>query len=174
MELRDRYLEAVRKHLPWRGQDDILAELKANLESQLDEKESELSRSLKNEEAEAWLKELGPPIQMAGRYQRQQFLIGPAVFPVYWYILRLTLVWCSTIYILAKIRGDRHKRTRHWPGVRRVVESALGFAHRRGNCHVHFRRYRTSGRALRSEILLCHHRSGLGERYAVAVRAWTG
>lgn len=38
MELLDRYLEAVRKHLPWRGQDDILAELKANLESQLDEK----------------------------------------------------------------------------------------------------------------------------------------
>lgn len=100
MELLDRYLEAVRKHLPWRGQDDILAELKANLESQLEEKESELGRRLTNEEAEEWLKQLGPPIQMAARYQRQQYLIGPAVFPVYWYILRLTLAWCAAIYII--------------------------------------------------------------------------
>lgn len=102
MELLDRYLEAVRKHLPWRGQDDILAELKANLESQLEEKESELGRRLTAEEAEAWLKELGPPIQMAARYQRQQYLIGPAVFPVYWYVLRLTLAWCAAIYVIAK------------------------------------------------------------------------
>lgn len=39
---------------------------------------------------------------MASLYQRQQFLIGPAVFPVYWYILRLTLAWCAAIYILAR------------------------------------------------------------------------
>ena len=35
MELLDRYLEAVKKHLPWQRQDDIIAELRANLESQL-------------------------------------------------------------------------------------------------------------------------------------------
>lgn len=102
MELLDNYLEAVRKHLPWRGQDDVLAELKANLESQLEDKESELGRPLTTEEVEAWLKELGPPIHMAARYQRQQYLIGPAVFPVYWYILRLTMAWCAAIYIIAK------------------------------------------------------------------------
>lgn len=102
MEFLDRYLEAVRKHLPWRGRDDILAELKANLESKLEDKESEMGRRLTAEEAEAWLKELGPPIQMAARYQRQQYLIGPAVFPVYWYILRLSLAWCAAIYIIAK------------------------------------------------------------------------
>lgn len=102
MEMLDRYLESVRKHLPWRGQDDILAELEANLESQLEDKEAELGRRLTTEEAEAWLKELGPPIQMAARYQRLQYLIGPAVFPVYWYILRLTLGWCAAIYIVAK------------------------------------------------------------------------
>jgi len=46
MELLDRYLQAVRKHLPWKRQDDIIAELRANLESQLEEKEAELGRSL--------------------------------------------------------------------------------------------------------------------------------
>lgn len=102
MELLDQYLEAVRKHLPWQGQDDILAELRANLEAQLDDKEAELGRELTNEEAQEWLKRLGPPIQMAARYQRQQYLIGPAVFPIYWYVLRLTMAWCAAIYAIAK------------------------------------------------------------------------
>ena len=31
MELLDRYLQAVKKHLPLQRQDDILAELRANL-----------------------------------------------------------------------------------------------------------------------------------------------
>ena len=45
MELLDRYLEAVKKHLPWKRQDDIIAELRANLEAQLDDKETELGAS---------------------------------------------------------------------------------------------------------------------------------
>ena len=40
MELLDRYLQAVKKHLPWQRQDDIFAELKANLESQLEDKDA--------------------------------------------------------------------------------------------------------------------------------------
>ncbi|HEX8711949.1 MAG TPA: hypothetical protein VF730_08760 [Terracidiphilus sp.] len=103
MELLDRYLEAVKKHLPWQGQHDILAELKANLESQLEDKEAELGRPLNREEAEQWLKQLGPPLQMAARYQKQQYLIGPGVFPIYWYVLRLTLAWCAAIYTIAKV-----------------------------------------------------------------------
>jgi hypothetical protein len=39
---------------------------------------------------------------MAARYQRQQYLIGPTVFPMYWYILRLTLTWCAIVYSIAK------------------------------------------------------------------------
>jgi len=83
MELLDRYLQAVKKHLPWQRQDDIIAELKANLESQLEDKEGELGRPLTQGEAEDWLKQLGPPIQVAARYQPQRYLIGPAIFPIY-------------------------------------------------------------------------------------------
>jgi hypothetical protein len=102
MELLDRYLQAVKRHLPWERQDDIIAELRANLEAQLEDKEAELGRPLTKEEAEAWLKEIGPPLQVAGRYQRQQYLIGPAAFPVYWFVLRLVLTWCGVIYAIAK------------------------------------------------------------------------
>jgi len=103
MELLDRYLQAVKKHLPWQGQDDIIAELRANLEAQLEDKEAELGRLLTKEEMEEWLKQIGAPIQVAGRYQRQQYLIGPAVFPTYWYVLRLVLIWSTAIYSIAKV-----------------------------------------------------------------------
>ncbi len=100
MELLDRYLQAVAKHLPWQRQQDIIAELRANLESQLDEKQSELSRSLTQAEAEAWLQQLGSPVQMASQYQPQQCLIGPAIFPVYLYVLRLVSMWAIIIYVI--------------------------------------------------------------------------
>lgn len=100
MELLDRYLQAVAKHLPWRRQDDILAELRANLEAQLEDKEAALGRALTADEAQAWLKQLGSPLQMAARYRPVQYLIGPAVFPIYWYVLRLALGWALVIYII--------------------------------------------------------------------------
>jgi hypothetical protein len=98
MDLLDRYLEAVRKHLPWQRQDDIIAELRANLESQLEDKEAELGRPLTSGEMEAWLKELGAPMMVAARYQPQRYLIGPAIFPMYWYVLRLATFWAFVIY----------------------------------------------------------------------------
>lgn len=98
MELLDRYLAAVKKHLPWQRQDDILAELRANLESQIEDREAELGRPLTALEVEAILKQMGPPMQVAARYQTQQYLIGPALFPTYWYLLRLVLIWAAVIY----------------------------------------------------------------------------
>jgi hypothetical protein len=98
MELLDRYLQAVKKYLPLRRQDDIIAELRANMESQLEDKESELGRSLTLGEQEDWLRQIGHPIMVAARYQPQQYLIGPAIFPVYWYVLRMTFLWATVIY----------------------------------------------------------------------------
>jgi hypothetical protein len=98
MELLDRYLQAVRKHLPWQRQDDILAELRANLESQLEDKEAELGRPLTKDEAEAWLKQIGSPIQMAARYQPQQYLIGPSLFPIYLYVLKFASLLALLVY----------------------------------------------------------------------------
>jgi hypothetical protein len=103
MEFLDRYLEAVKKHLPWQRQDDILAELRANLESQLEEKEEALGRRMTPAEAEAWVKQLSPPIQVAAGYQPQQYLIGPAIFPTYRYVLRLACSWCLIIYAIGTV-----------------------------------------------------------------------
>jgi hypothetical protein len=103
MELLERYLDALRRHLPWQRQDDIIAELRANLEAQVEDREAELGRKLNDAEMEAWLKQLGSPLQVAAHYQRQQYLIGPALFPTYSYILRLVLAWATAIYVIASV-----------------------------------------------------------------------
>ena len=38
---------------------------------------------------------------MAARYQRQQYLIGPSLFPTYSYVLKLVLTWATAIYAIA-------------------------------------------------------------------------
>jgi hypothetical protein len=98
VDLFERYLQAIRKHLPWGRQDDILAELRANLESQLEDKEEERGRPLTEGEMIDWLKQLGSPMHVAMRYRPQQYLIGPAIFPMYWYVIRLTLPLTAAIY----------------------------------------------------------------------------
>jgi len=103
MELLDRYLQAVKKYLPWRRQDDILAELRANLESQLEDAEEGLGRPLTTAEVETWLKQIGPPMQVAARYQPQQYLIGPGIFPTYWYVMRMALLWTVAIYSIVSV-----------------------------------------------------------------------
>jgi hypothetical protein len=61
MDLIERYLQAVKKHLPRQRQDDIIAELRSNLEARLEDKEAGLGRPLNAEEVEAWLKQMGSP-----------------------------------------------------------------------------------------------------------------
>ena len=100
MELLDRYLQAVSRQLPRGRQQDILAELRANLEAQLEDREAELGRSLTQGEAEDWLRELGSPMEVAARYRTQQSLIGPTLFPMYWFVLRMALLWALGIYAL--------------------------------------------------------------------------
>jgi hypothetical protein len=100
MDLLDRYLQAVKKYLPWQRQDDIIAELRANLEAQLEDQEAGLGRAPTTAEVEAWLKQMGSPMQVAGRYQPQQYLIGPAIFPTYWFVLRTAFTWALVIYAI--------------------------------------------------------------------------
>lgn len=111
MELLDRYLEAVRKQLPWDRQDDIINELRANLEAQLEDKQEEVGHTLTAEEAKAWVGQLPAPRMMAARYRPQQALIGPALFPTYWTIVRMLTPW---LFVLAMIEGAVRLATHAW------------------------------------------------------------
>jgi hypothetical protein len=89
MDLIDRYLQAVKFWLPSEQKRDIIAELSEDLHSQIEDKESELGRPLNDAEVEAILKKGGPPMLVAQQYLPQRYLIGPALFPMYCFVLKL-------------------------------------------------------------------------------------
>src|SRR5271157_4377212 len=91
MELIDRYLQSVKLMLPRKQQDDVIRELSDEILSQVEEKETGLGRPLTEDEQVALLKQLGHPMLLASRYRKQRYLIDPAVFAIYWMVLRLVL-----------------------------------------------------------------------------------
>lgn len=81
MELIERYLYQVGKHLPRKNRDDILAEIKSHLEDTLDER---TGGKPTDEDVVMLLKETGSPQKMAASYAPQgQYLVGPALFPLW-------------------------------------------------------------------------------------------
>jgi len=93
-ELIERYLQAVRFWLPNKAkQEDLLAEMGEDLRSQIDAKEEELGRPLTEPEVAAILKACGNPMLVASRFGPQQYVIGPTLFPIYWFVLKMVLFW---------------------------------------------------------------------------------
>lgn len=106
-DLVDRYLQAVRFWLPkTQRQEDLLAELGEDLRSQIDDKETELGHPLDKVEMAEILKRCGSPMMVAGRLGPQRHLIGPALFPIYEFVLKMVLLWILVpvfIFILGPV-----------------------------------------------------------------------
>ncbi|MFZ0734628.1 MAG: hypothetical protein WAM79_20080 [Candidatus Sulfotelmatobacter sp.] len=106
-ELVDRYLQAVRFWLPKNHrQGDLLAELGEDLRSQIDAKEEALGHSLDQSEVSEILKRCGNPMVVASRMGPQRHLIGPTLFPVYLFVLKMVLLWILVpvfIFIVAPV-----------------------------------------------------------------------
>jgi hypothetical protein len=99
MELVERYLHAVGTYLPKDQAGDIVAELKDNLLSRIEDREGELGRPLGAPELEALLRQSGHPMLVASRYLPQQQLIGASVYPYWWFSLRLVVTIVALIYV---------------------------------------------------------------------------
>jgi len=100
MDLLDRYLQAVRFWLPKTQSDDIVAELSEDIRSNIEEKEAELGRKLKEAEVGTILKGRGRPVLVANRYLPQEHLIGPIFFPIYRFVLKIVAVCYLVPWIL--------------------------------------------------------------------------
>jgi hypothetical protein len=98
MNLLNRYLQAVGMLLPKARRDDIIAELRANILSQMEDREEALGRPLTEDEQAEILRHHGNPTIIAGRYREGNLglafgrqLIGPELFPFYTNTLTLSM-----------------------------------------------------------------------------------
>lgn len=114
MDLIERYLQAVEFWLPRKQKDDIIAELSEDLHAQIEEKEAGLGRALTEPEVEAILKQRGRPVLVANRFLPQEHLIGPVLFPIYIFVLKIVtaaylvpwvLVWIGMMVYSADKRA---------------------------------------------------------------------
>jgi hypothetical protein len=114
MDLIDRYVQRVRFFLPRRQQDDIARELAADLRAEIQDREIELGHPLDPRDLRGILKRWGHPILVAGRYQPTQYLIGPALLPIYVFVLKLVtavylipwlVVWIGLVIFSASYRS---------------------------------------------------------------------
>jgi hypothetical protein len=85
------YLLQLRSLLPRKRREDVAAEIRARLATAIEERERGLGRELDEAEAAELLKFHGHPAVVAGRYLPMGHLIGPTVFPVYWYTVQAVL-----------------------------------------------------------------------------------
>jgi len=113
MELLDRYLQAVRSYLLRRRRDDIVKELGDNILSQMEDKAEELGRPLTQAEQATILKLHGHPLIAAAPYRKLplQQLIGPTLFPLYWYAVQAMALAVFAFHlvlaaVLSLVRGS--------------------------------------------------------------------
>jgi hypothetical protein len=103
MELIDRYLQAVKFWLPKQQKQDIIAELSEDIHAQIEEQESGLGRRLNDAEVEALLKQRGRPVLVANSYLPQEYLIGPVLFPIYLFVLKVVALCYLVPWVLVWI-----------------------------------------------------------------------
>ncbi len=99
MNLIERYIHEVGRLLPAKNRSDIQAELRLSLEDALEDKvDGEPAKA----DVVALLKEFGTPREVAASYYPEgQYLIGPALYPLFWMVIGIVLAAVLGAQLLA-------------------------------------------------------------------------
>jgi len=93
MDMLEDYLRAVSRLLPRTKRDDIIAELRDEILTRIEARESELGRKLSEDETQQLLRDFGHPIVVASRYRDgPQYAVGPAFYPYWVFAIRFIIV----------------------------------------------------------------------------------
>lgn len=107
MDMLEDYLRAVSRLLPRLKRDDIVAELRDEILTRIEARESELGRSLNDIETEQLLRDFGHPIVVAARYREgPQSAIGAAFYPYWMFAVRMIVLIevCASVFVfLARV-----------------------------------------------------------------------
>jgi uncharacterized membrane protein len=91
MNLIDKYIVEVGKHLPRRNRADIQAEIRSTLEDMIEERK-QAQGTLDDTATLELLKEYGAPRKVAESYVGPRYLIGPRMYPFFEWVTRIVLI----------------------------------------------------------------------------------
>jgi len=99
MNLLDRYIHEVGRHLPRKSRSDIQAELRSSF---VDALEDRFGQNASEEQTSELLKEFGQPRDIAASYHPQsQYLIGPTLYPIFRMVIWIVIAAVLGAQILA-------------------------------------------------------------------------
>jgi hypothetical protein len=105
----ERYLKVVAAHLPAGQREDVIAELRDDIESRLEARAAELGRPLEEAEVEAVLRDVGHPLSVAARYRPgPRHVVGPELYPYWRFAVRagaLVLIFLTVLGLVVRVAG---------------------------------------------------------------------
>ncbi len=123
-----RYLAAVERRLPKDQAKDIIAELREVLFAKIEAREAELKRDANADDVAAILKAYGHPVVVASKYSGHDYVIGPNLYPWFWYTQRIAVGAAIAIAFgigAMKALGSEEPFRAAMRGLNGAVEAAL-------------------------------------------------
>lgn len=102
MELLERYLGQIKKHLPYKDKEDTIKELRSLI---LEEFDSRSNGTNEEELIYEIIKEYGYPIEVAARYRDTEPLISGELRPFFYMVLKIITLAVPGVIMLVKIIG---------------------------------------------------------------------
>lgn len=104
MTLTEKYLRAVAAQLPAATREDVIAELRDDLMSRMEDREAALGRPLTETEEEAVLREMGHPLMVAARFGAgPHHVVGPELYPWWMFGVKTALTVLAIITVIGVI-----------------------------------------------------------------------
>ena len=111
MNLIDKYMAEVSKHLPAKGRLDIEAEIRSTIQDMLDDRSQETGQPFDDALVNVVLKEYGDPAKVAATYKPAPYLIGPRLYPAFELVAKLGLTglggWAAVILVFDLLNRNR-------------------------------------------------------------------
>ena len=125
MNLIDRYIAQVGKHLPRRNRADIEAEIRSTLEDMLEERK-QAKGPADDATVIALLKEYGSPREVAESYTGPRYLIGPRVFPIFELVTKIVVAVLIALALVGLGLSLARSSSTGLELLKTIGESALG------------------------------------------------
>lgn len=104
MELVDRYVHEVGRHLPRRSRNDIETELRSTIEDTLEGYAEKQGSDVDEEMVVEVLREFGAPQQVAASYRTgKQYLVGPELFPIFKIVLIVFVSVMTALFLVTNV-----------------------------------------------------------------------
>lgn len=101
-DLVERYVHQVGRYLPPKERAEIEAELRSQIQDQLEDR---FGGAASQEEIASALAEFGHPYTMAASYSREKYLVGPILYPYMMLVMRYVWVLIPSLVVFLNLFG---------------------------------------------------------------------